>query len=101
MVGLLARLFALFARPLATRWVVAVALLLASPALFSPLVIDDEIQQVMLRPDRHDGGFEDLALLGFGEAGRRGPGWCGRVGLVVRLVAWQPYLSMRCAKERA
>lgn len=59
MVGLLARLFALFARPLATRWIIAVALLLASPALFSPLVIDDEIQQVMLRPDRHYGGFED------------------------------------------
>ncbi len=58
-VKLLARLFSLFARPRAARWVVVVSLLLASPALFSPLVIDDHVQQIIVRPDRHYGGFED------------------------------------------
>ena len=73
--NLVARLLSRFERPRAAWTVIGLAMVLASPALVSPLIADDLIHQMHGQPDRALGGFEDpdmpLFVFATGEPAQR------------------------------
>ena len=59
MLSLLQRLFRHLDHPKAHRNIILLGLLLTLPCLASPLMADDYIQRIRLRPDLHYPGFDD------------------------------------------